>query len=542
LPGRHSPSRAGKRVQARGMHVNRTAHLDDPLARTGRFGGGLRADITRRLPFYLGDFREGLSSKVVASTLFLFFACLANAVAFGGLTSLMTGGEIGTVEMIVATAFGGILFALFAGQPLTILGGTGPIVIFTGLLYQLCQNWNLPFLPVYAWVGLWSGLFMVILALVDASALMRLFTRFTDEIFAALVAVIFIVEAIKSMLAPFAAEPRDDATALMTLVLALGTFMLARSCKMMLQTPYMHRRIREFIADFGPAIAIAVMTGFALVMPEVEVERAAVPETVGTTTGRTWLVDLFALPAWVIAAASGPALLVTVLLFLDQNITTRLVNSPLHALRKGPGYHLDLAVVGIITAICSLFALPWIVAATVHSLNHVKSLATTETVSLGNGSRERIIGVQENRVSPLLIHVGIAGSIFMLPLLRAIPMEVLFGLFLYMGFATLNGTDLFERVRLWLTDGNLYPQTHYVRTVPRRVIHYFTLIQVACLAALWLLKSSPAGILFPLLIAMLVPLRYWMGRVLAPEHLETLDADEETDARVDEDAIGDFRP
>ncbi|MEQ1842271.1 MAG: hypothetical protein ABL994_17840, partial [Verrucomicrobiales bacterium] len=31
--------------------------------------------------------------------------------------------------MIVATAAGGIVFALFGGQPLTILGGTGPIVI-----------------------------------------------------------------------------------------------------------------------------------------------------------------------------------------------------------------------------------------------------------------------------------------------------------------------------------------------------------------------------------------------------------------------------
>jgi hypothetical protein len=522
--------------------LNRAQTSDDPLAFTGKPLGGLRADLRRRLPFYASDLREGIGSKVIASTVFLFFACLANAIAFGGLTSLMTGGEIGTVEMIVATAAGGVMFALFAGQPLTLLGGTGPIVIFTGLLYSMCQRFNLPFLPVYAWVGLWSGLFMVLLAVFDASALMRYFTRFTDEIFAALVAVIFIFEAGKSMLAPFLQEPRDNATALMTLVLALGTFMLARSCKMLLQTPYLQRGMREFISDFGPAIAIATMTCFALFLPEVEVERAAVPDVVATTTGRPWLVDLFAIPTWVILAAAGPALLVTVLLFLDQNITTRLVNSPLHALRKGPGYHLDLAVVGVITAMCSLFALPWIVAATVHSLNHVKSLATTETVDLGSGSRERILFVQENRVSALLIHLMIGGSLFLLPLIKVIPMEVLFGLFLYMGFTTLNGTDFFERVRLWMTDRNLYPQTHYVRTVPRQKIHLFTLLQLGCLGALWVLKSSPLGIMFPLLIAMLVPLRFFMDRWFEPEHLVALDAEEATDTRVDEDAIGDFRP
>lgn len=520
-----------------------SAKFDDALAWTGRPCGGLLGDIRRRLPYYQSDFRDGLSSKVVGSTLFLYFACLANAVAFGALTGLMTEGQIGTVEMIVATAAGGILFALFSGQPLTLLGGTGPIVIFTGLLYTLCKQFGIPFLPTYAWVGLWSGLFMFILAAADASALMRLFTRFTDEIFASLVAVIFIVEAVKSMLAPFGAEPRDDATALMTLVLALGTFMLARILKLFMTTPYLRRRFREFLSDFGPAIAIAVMTSFALMMPDVEVAVPAIPEEFDTTTGRPWMVQIFKAPAWVIFGAIGPALLVTVLLFLDQNITTRLVNSPLHALRKGPGYHLDLAIVGIITAVTSLFGLPWIVAATVHSLNHVKSLATTETVNLGSTTRERIVSVQENRVSPLMIHVLIAGSILMLPVIRLIPMEVLFGLFLYMGFATLNGTDLFERVRLWATDPQLFPQTHYVRTVPRKIIHQFTMIQVGCLIALWVLKSSPVGILFPLLIAMLVPLRMWLPRWFENRHIEALDADEDIDPRVDEDMVGgDFRP
>jgi hypothetical protein len=516
--------------------------IADPLTWTGRLFGGLRADVQRRLPFYASDFREGLSSKVVASVTFLFFACLANAIAFGGLTSLLTGGEIGTVEMIVATAVGGVIFALCAGQPLTLLGGTGPIVIFTGLLYVLCQQQGLPFLPVYAWVGLWSGLFILILAAADASALMRYFTRFIDEIFAALVAVIFIVEALRSMIDPFLATPRDDATALLTLVLALGTFMLARSFKMFMQTRYLQRSFREFISDFGPTIAIGLMTLLALSMPEIAVERAAVPDEFGTTIGRPWAVDLFALPGWLILGCAGPALLVTVLLFLDQNITTRLVNSPLHALRKGPGYHLDLAVVGVIIAACSLFGLPWIVAATVHSLNHVKSLATTKTVDQGSGSSERILSVKENRVSALAIHVLIGASILLLPLIKAIPMGVLFGLFLYMGFSTLNGTDFFERMRLWATDRNLYPQTHYVRNVPRRTIHIFTLIQLSCLLVLWVLKSSPLGILFPLLIALLVPLRLSLERWFEVQHLAVLDADEDTDERVDDASIGDFRP
>ena len=51
-------------------------------------------DIRRRLPHYLGDFRDGLNSKCVASTLFLFFACLAAAVTFGGVMTIETGEAI----------------------------------------------------------------------------------------------------------------------------------------------------------------------------------------------------------------------------------------------------------------------------------------------------------------------------------------------------------------------------------------------------------------------------------------------------------------
>ncbi len=514
----------------------------DPLERTGRLGGGIICDINRRLPHYIDDFRAGISGKVLASITFLFFACLANAIAFGGLTGLMTGGAIGTVEMIVATAIGGVVFALFSGQPLTLLGGTGPIVIFTGLLYSLCQQQGLPFLPVYTWVGIWSGLFLLILAVVDASALMRFFTRFIDEIFAVLVALIFIIEALGSMIAPFFDSSSTHASALMTVILALGTYMLARTLKSFQKTRYLHRKFREFVSDFGPAIAIGLMTLFALSMPEIQVQRAAMPESFGTTTGRPWLVDMFSLPLWLILGCIGPALLVTVLLFLDQNITTRLVNSPLHALKKGPGYHLDLVIVGLLTVSLSAFGLPWIVAATVHSLNHVKSLATTSSDEPESSEGEHIVSVTENRVSGLAIHILIALSILMLPLIKVIPMEVLFGLFLFMGFSTLNGTDMMARVRLWLTDKTLYPQTHYVKRVPMKTVHLFTLVQVVALAVLWMLKSSPAGILFPLLIALLVPLRLYLGQLFKPAYLELLDGDEDKDPRMDEDALADFRP
>jgi mannitol/fructose-specific phosphotransferase system IIA component (Ntr-type) len=504
--------------------------ISEGLTYSGGFFEGIKRDIARRLPHYLDDFREGMHPKCIGSTLFLFFACLAPAVTFGGVMAIETGGQIGAVEMIVASAFCGVIFALFSGQPLIILGGTGPLLVFTAILYRLCLDLNLPFLASYAWVGLWSAAFVLILAITQASCLMRYFTRFTDEIFSALISIIFIYEAIKSLVNIFQnmdVKMQHD-TALLSLLLALGTFYIAISLSRFRRSNYLRPRIREFIADFGPAIAIATMTIISVWLHEVKLDVLPAPDVFGTTNGRGWTVDLTAVPTWAKFAAAGPAILVTVLVFLDQNITARIVNSPDHRLHKGEAYHLDLGVVGILMAFCSMFGLPWLVAATVRSLNHVRSLATVDEVVLPGGeTHERIIHLRENRMTGLTIHLLIGLSLLLLPLLKEIPMAVLYGLFLFMGVVSMSGNQFFDRLSLWLRDPDLYPVTHYIRRVPTKTIHAFTALQVACLAVLWIVKSSVIGILFPIFIALLVPIRMLAAKYFSAEHLAALDADEE---------------
>lgn len=504
--------------------------VSEGLAYTGRIGGGLRLDIARRLPHYLGDFLDGLHVKCLGSTLFLFFACLAPAITFGGIMAAETGNHIGTVEMLVASAFCGVVFALFSGQPLIILGGTGPLLVFTAILYRLCQDMGIPFLPTYGWVGLWSAGFILLLVATDASCLMRFFTRFTDEIFSALISIIFIFEAIKALTHIFKdldIKKHHD-TALLSLLLALGTFYIATSLSRFRRSSYLRPKIREFFADFGPAIALAAMTAVAMWLHEVFLDVLAVPQHFGTTSGRSWVVDLFAAPLWVRFAAAGPALFVTVLVFLDQNITARIVNSPDHQLHKGEAYHQDLGMVGILMAVCSVFGLPWLVAATVRSINHVRSLATVEeVVSVSGETHERVIHVRENRMTGLAIHLLLGLSLLLLPWLRQIPMAVLYGLFLFMGVVSMTGNQFFERLSLWLKDPALYPVTHYIRQVPHATMHTFTFLQVLCLGILWIVKSSAIGILFPVFIALLVPIRYLAGRFFSAEHLVALDSEEE---------------
>ena len=43
------------------------------------------------------------------------------------------------METIMSGALCGIIYALFAGQPLTIVGATGPLLVFETLLYSFCK-------------------------------------------------------------------------------------------------------------------------------------------------------------------------------------------------------------------------------------------------------------------------------------------------------------------------------------------------------------------------------------------------------------------
>ena len=511
------------------------APVVEGLRYTGRLFGGLIADVRRRATHYVQDYRDGLNTKSLGSTLFLFFACLAPAIIFGGLMHGMTGGDIGTVEMIVATCVCGVLYAVLSGQPLIILGGTGPMLIFTGLLYEYCNTEGIAFLPAYAWVGFWTGLILLVLAATDASCLMRFFTRFTDEIFAALISVIFIYEAVDKLIQIFhraqAGESIGHDVAFLSLLLALGTYYVASSLSAFKKSHLLVPTAREFLADFGPTIAILSMTAIALYWhEEIPLDPLPAPDHFQTSSGRAWLVPFMDVPQKIIWLSIIPALLCSVLVFLDQNITARLVNSPDNNLHKGEAYHLDLALVGGLVVLCSAFGLPWLVAATVRSLNHVRSLAITEEVIDRSGAgHAHILHVRENRVTGIAIHLLIGGSLLLLPVLKHVPLAVLFGLFLYMGVVSMKGNQFFERLSLLATDPTLYPSSHYVRRVPRGALHLFTAAQLACLVILWAIKTSAWAILFPLFIALLVPIRFVLARMFKPEYMAALDAEENPD-------------
>ena len=79
-------------------------------------------------------------------------------------------------------------------------------VISTGALYAFTQSAAVPFLPMYSWCGCWTSLFLVSLSFANASGLIRYCTRFTEEIFNALLALNFLAEGMRPLLSTMVAH------------------------------------------------------------------------------------------------------------------------------------------------------------------------------------------------------------------------------------------------------------------------------------------------------------------------------------------------
>ncbi|XP_072118126.1 sodium-driven chloride bicarbonate exchanger-like isoform X2 [Mobula birostris] len=597
-PPKSVPSQEKRKIP--GIPNGTTAHGDpDPheehtgpeLQRTGRLFGGLCEDIKRKIPFFWSDFRDALNLQCVASFLFLYCACMSPVITFGGLLGEATEGSISAIESLFGASMTGIAYSLFAGQPLTILGSTGPVLVFEKILFKFCKEYGLSYLSLRTCIGLWTATLCLVLVATDASSLVCYITRFTEEAFASLICIIFIYEALEKLyhlgetypinmhnrleqLTHYfciCLEPQNPSNKTLeywnnnnitateipwgnltlseciqyhgtffgtacshhgpyvpdvlfwSIILFFSTCTLSHFLKQFKTSRYFPTKVRSTVSDFAVFLSILTMVlidyGLGIPSPKLQVPSVFKP----TRDDRGWLINpLGPNPWWTIIAAFIPALLCTILVFMDQQITAVIINRKEHKLKKGCGYHLDLIIMSIMLGICSIMGLPWFVAATVLSISHVNSLKLESECS-APGEQPKFLGIREQRVTGLMIFILMGSSVFMTSILQFIPMPVLYGVFLYMGASSLRGIQLFDRLKLFGMPTKHQPDFIYLRHVPLRKVHLFTVIQASCLIILWVIKASRAAIVFPMMVLALVFIRKLMDFIFTKRELSWLD-------------------
>ncbi|ESP03217.1 hypothetical protein LOTGIDRAFT_137764, partial [Lottia gigantea] len=529
----------------------------DPLQRTGCLFGGLINDIKRRYPHYISDFKDALNGTCLASFIFIFFACLSPCIAFGGLLSEKTKGLMGVSETVLSTSLCGIVMGLFSGQPLLIVGATGPVLVFEQSLYKFCESNGIEFLSFRLWIGFWVFVISVLTVAAEGSFLIRYVTRFTEEIFAILISLIFIYEVLKKLnkvsqlyLSGYLgfsgllgslvitgyniSDPFDmyynvngsDAihgdtekvknkpnTALMSTILCIGTFLVAWFLKICRNSKFLGRSVRRALGDFGILLAILSMAVLDyLVRDDVYTQKLKIGSPFVPTLPhkRGWLINPMSpkvmQKVWIIPAAIIPAFLIFILLFMEIQLTEVILNKKDRKLKKGSGFHLDQFLMGFLTFVCGCLGLPWMCAATVRTIAHVSSLSVMSRTH-APGEKPKLVEVKEQRLTNVMVSLMIGVSLTLGVVLKNIPTMVLFGVFLYLGIVSLGSVQMFKRIKLLLMPVKYHPSVGYVRRVQTFKMNLFTIIQIFSLVILWIVKSTAAAIAFPFFLILLIPVR-----------------------------------
>jgi len=319
---------------------------------------------------------------------------------------------------------------------------------------------------------------------------------------------------------------------LMSILLFFGAFAISITLKQFKTTGFFPSGVRNFLSDFAVIIGIVSMTALdyfsGVPTPKLNVPSEFKP----TWEKRSWLVThallfpehLLSNPWWVdVFLAPVFALLATILIFMDQQITAVIVNRKEYKLRKGCGYHLDLLVLALIIVVSSVFGLPWFIANTIPSINHMQSLTKESKVTIP-GEKPQFLGIREQRVTNLCIAILTGLSVLMTPFLALLPMPVLYGVFLYMGVSSLRGLQFFDRLLLLFMPAKNQPNYVYLKYVPLKRVHLFTIIQLMSLIGLWMIKSFPStSIAFPVMLVVICFIRKIIECIFTKQELRALD-------------------
>merc|ERR1719431_1129706 len=540
----------------------------NPLKRTSVSFGGVIDDIKNRYPKFLSDIKDGLNSQCLAATIFIYFAALSGAIAFGGIMGTKTQNDIGVSETLIMTCACGIIFALFSGCPLIIIGTTGPVLLYDEALYEFCKS-NLPnqFLYWRVWVGFWTFIISLVVAGFQGSTLVRFFTKFTKDIFAGLMSLLFIYEALRKLFKIFKAHPliasgdycehqsnlacnqnstagntteenmcgnnTEDLgpqpnTALLSLILMFGTFFIAYFLRTFRNSQFLGRTARRALGDFGVPIAIVIMVLVDYGSGDTYTEKLNVPEGLQVTNAgqRGWLINPLGseddpLAVYAMFAAAIAALLLYLLLFMETHICELIMMEKTKE-EKGAGLHLDIVLLSLMNMVCAIFGGPWICAATVRSVSHVSALTVMSTTHVP-GEAPKVIGVRDQRVTATMVSILIGVSVLLAPILKQVPFAVLFGVFLYMGVSGMNGVQFFDRLTLCFMPVKHHPNVSYVKKVKTWRMVMFTIFQGLGLVILWIVKSTPAALAFPFFVVAMIPYRLSLKWVYTTCELEALD-------------------
>ena len=360
-----------------------------------KIGSGIITDVKNRASWYKSDWTDANHAKlkIVAAATFIFLASVLPALAFGEQLAADTNNTLNVVHVLCSTAIGGVTQALL-GHPLLIVGVAEPIVLVYHYMFSFAKDkeeiGEELFLAWAAWTCVWAGILVIIFALTNACVYISKFTRYAGEAFGALIALLFLQQAIKGTVNEFnrpeGVQPSQwkIVNGLWAVVLAVGLLLTALTIRGARRWRFLNSPCRSIAADYGAQLLVIVWTGVSYAVsfsdpPNVVPSRVEAPNTWNMMkSSSSWTVasKMTQLDGSYIAAALIPGCIIAVLFFFDHNVSSQLAQQQEFNLRKGGSYHWDMLLLGVLTVVLGVIGLPPVNGVIPQSPMHTKALTT----------------------------------------------------------------------------------------------------------------------------------------------------------------------
>lgn len=203
-------------------------------------------------------------------------------------------------------------------------------------------------------------------------------------------------------------------------------------------------------------------------------------------------------------------------------------------LRKPPGFHWDIFLLGLTTGVAGLLGIPFPNGLIPQAPFHTAALCVTRQVSDESESKSKghIVRVTDhvveqrfsNLAQGLLFLVTMTGPLLIV--LHLIPQGVLAGLFFVMGVQALVGNGITVKLLFLFRDRELINAGDPLSRIERRsAIWLFVILELLVFGITFAITQTIAAIGFPIVILLSIPFRtFVMPRWFRDQELRLLDA------------------
>ena len=503
-------------------------------------GYGVLNDVRTRLPYYKSDFTDAWNYRVVPSTTYIFFTNLLPAIAFAQDMFDKTENSYGVNEVLMSLAFAGVAFGLFSGQPLCIVGVTGPISIFSYTVYELIGPRGTPYFPFMCWIYLWSMIFHFILAFTNSVSFLKIISLYSCDVFGFFICVVYIQKAIQLLNGQFhhvdlASGYASVMIALLMVACGVGSHIFGS------QLHYFNPVVRKIFVDYGVPASVIFFTGFIhfggflekTELARLPITKSFAPTLSGEARPHGWFIHFWPLENISVGdvfLAVPFAILLTFLFYFDHNVSSLMAQLKEYPLKKPSAFHWDFALLGLTTGIAGILGFPAPNGLIPQAPLHPESLVVHDHRT------GKALSVVEQRITNTV--QGIMTFAMMsrpfLVVLGLIPQAVLSGLFFIMGITGLHGNIITNRIRYLFMDHDYIendPNCPEVfrqidKTPSKKYFYIYLILQLIAFGFEFGITLTKGAVGFPGVLMFFAICAEWVWPLIIPrEYLNALDSE-----------------